>query len=51
MKAALHKVRLEYQQDYEKFILKIETESDEVGSDTHSNKGRVRNTVLDYAVL
>ena len=31
MKVALHKVRLEYQQDYEKFILKIETESAEVG--------------------
>merc|ERR1712212_608425 len=30
MKAALHKVRMEYQQDYQKFILKIETESDEI---------------------
>merc|ERR1711936_430303 len=30
MKAALHKVRLEYQQDYQKFIKKIETESAEI---------------------
>ena len=42
MKVALHKVRLEYQQDYEKFILKIETESAEVGFSCFTKLGRIK---------